>query len=65
MVCSGLVITTYNVAVEDALVSELVIDRCRPEDRGTYICRSAGDHIDIASKKIPKSENQADIQEFK
>ncbi|BFY98904.1 hypothetical protein BsWGS_01944 [Bradybaena similaris] len=40
------VITNYNMLEPNVRVSELLIDRSRPSDTGTYICRSASGYID-------------------
>ncbi|XP_041377123.1 zwei Ig domain protein zig-8-like [Gigantopelta aegis] len=42
----NVLITKYRSLAERALVSELLIDRSRIHDSGTYICRSSSDEID-------------------
>ena len=41
-----MLITKYRSLEDRALVSELLIDRSRIHDSGTYICRSSSDKID-------------------
>ncbi|XP_046576648.1 zwei Ig domain protein zig-8-like isoform X1 [Haliotis rubra] len=42
----NVIITKYRSLKDQALVSELIIDRSRGEDSGTYICRSSENLID-------------------
>ncbi|KAL8592005.1 hypothetical protein ACOMHN_060498 [Nucella lapillus] len=41
-----IIITKFRSIEQQALISELIIDRSRERDKGTYICRSSAEKID-------------------